>query len=99
MRWRDKAAIGLPMKAGPNGQLVQDIFNPYFDEGTMDFDGWLSYRAKLWDGKVRARFQLNVRNLLDTRDLLTQRADTTGVGRIFTVQPPRQFIFSATFDL
>ncbi len=99
VRWRDQAAIGLPMKPGPNGQPVQDIYNPYFDNGLLDFDGWLSYRTKLWKDNVRARFQLNVRNLLDTRDLLPQRADTSGVARIFTVQPPRQFIFSATFDL
>ena len=99
VRWRDKASVGLPLITRPDGSRAQDIDHPFYDNGLTDIDGWLSYKTKLWQDKVRARFQLNARNLLDRRELLPQKADTTGVNRLFALQNPRQLILSATFDL
>ena len=97
MRWRDKAVIGLPLITLSDGSVVQDIDNPWYDDGLVDFDGWVSYRFKL--GKsIRGRVQLNVRNVFDSRDLLPQAADSNGVRRLYTIQSPRQFIFSTTFN-
>lgn len=96
-RWRDKGAIGFPQIVGPDGSMIQDINNPYYNDGTTNLDGWLSYKTTLFGGKVRARFQLNVRNLLDDRDLIPIRADAAGNRYAFTPQAPRTFILSSTF--
>lgn len=98
VRWRDRAAIGFANTRGPDGTIIADINRPYFDKGLKDFDGWISYRAKLWQDKVRARFQVNVRNVLNTRDLLPQVALADGSVGLYTIQAPRQIIFSADFE-
>lgn len=97
VRWRDKAVVGFPLTTRADGSRVQDIDRPFYDDGLIDYDGWISYKFK-FGSKIRARVQLNVRNIFDSRDLLVQATDTQGVDRLFTVQPPRQFIFSTTFD-
>lgn len=98
VRWRDKAGIGYGTTRGPDGATIADLKRPYFDKGLTDIDGWVSYRTKLWHEKVRARFQLNVRNLFDKRDLLPQVALSDGSVGLYTIQAPRQLIFSADFE-
>ncbi|MCH6256110.1 hypothetical protein MLD52_06090 [Puniceicoccaceae bacterium K14] len=97
IRWRDERTIGLPVEI-IDGRVTPDIDNPYKDDGVTDIDAWFSYKTKLFNDKVNARFQLNIRNILDDDDLLPQVATSTGEVALYKVQTPRTFIFSTTFD-
>lgn len=96
-RWRDQAAIGFPTITAPNGSTIQDINNPHLNDGSENYDGWMSYRTTFFKRKIKARFQLNVRNLLDDQDLIPLRADAAGNRYVFQPAKPRLFILSADF--
>jgi hypothetical protein len=72
---------------------------------TWDTGAWLSYSRSFKLGgsrTVRWRGQINVRNLLDDRDLepMTGLDDGTGRGEVvrWRVPEPRTFVFSNTFE-
>jgi hypothetical protein len=48
---------------------------------------------------VNASFQLNVRNLTEDGRLQAVKANPDGRPNVYRIIDPRQFIFSATFDL
>jgi hypothetical protein len=98
-RFRSKRSIGYPL-IDVNGTDVFDIENPYFGKGEKNIDAFITYNTKLkFLGKnVRARFQLNIRNVFDDRELLPQRAYTNGEISQYRVQAPRTFILSTRFE-
>jgi hypothetical protein len=59
----------------------------------------VSYKVKLFGGKVPASFQLNVRNLTEGGRLQPVNAYPDGTINTYRIIDPRQFILSATFDL
>jgi hypothetical protein len=62
-------------------------------------DAGISYRARLWQNKIGAAFQLNVRNINENGRLQPINALVTGQIYQYRIIAPRQFILSATFDL
>ena len=103
VRWEDKGAIGyygVPV----NGDITQatelDPNRPIWDKSHAYFDGFATYTTRLFRDKIRARFQLNVKNIQESKaHLQGVGAYPNGQPHTFRVIDPRTFIFTTTFDL
>ncbi len=101
MRWEDKAAIGF-MGAAPEADGVVrslDRDRPVYDKTRAYFDFSAGYNLKLFNGKVRTRLQLNVRNVLENGRLQAVAVNPDGSPFAYRIIDPRQFILTTTFDL
>jgi len=99
VRWEDKGSIGffgLPDSDGVIRSLDPD--RPVYDKARTYFDFNAYYTTRLFDGKVRARFQLNVRNVFENGRLQTIGVNPDGTGFNFRIIDPRQIILTTTFD-
>jgi outer membrane receptor protein involved in Fe transport len=98
-RWEDRAVIGyLADAADPQYSLDPDL--PVYDQPLTHVDLWAGYNFRCpWLGKkVRARAQVNVRDLTESGGLLPVAVNPDGETSVFRIVDPRQFIFSLTFD-
>jgi len=89
-RWQDKAAIGFPIKLGPDGiNGIVDVMNPYYGEAESNVDLWLGYSRRLRGEKIRWNIQVNVKNVGIGDRLIavsTQPDGTVDTPRIATAQ-------------
>lgn len=92
-RWAAAPVIGYPNRTLSSGQVLPDVGNPYYGSEFFRVDGWIAYDVKL-SAKLRARVQLNVRNVLDESDLIPTRARSTGEKTNFAAPDPRLFVLS-----
>jgi hypothetical protein len=103
MRWEDKAVIGyygIPVNGDIAAATNYDPDRPIYDKAHAYFDAFAYYNTRLFKDKVRARFQLNVRNIQESRaHLQPVGAFPDGTPHTFRVIDPRVWIFSTTFDL
>ena len=100
LRYESKGAIGYyGLQQLPAIIEDYDIHNPIWDEAHLYADCFIGYRTRLWSEKIGATFQLNVRNLQEDGRLQPIAAFPDGKPYQFRIISPRQFIFSATFDL
>jgi hypothetical protein len=109
LRWSDKAAIGfygLGYDPAKNLMLAEnrisklDVSRPIYSSAETYVDLFVSYNTKLFNDKVRARFQLNVRNVQENGGGLQKvSAFLDGSASAYRIVDPRQFILSASFDL
>jgi outer membrane receptor for ferric coprogen and ferric-rhodotorulic acid len=83
VRWQDRVSIGYPVVNDPVLGLVTDVQHPFWGPSQTTFDGWLSYRRKLWHG-IDWKVQLNVRNLLDQNLLVPVVANPVTAGDLKT---------------
>jgi len=100
-RWEDKAVVGFlggtPDADGAVRRL--DGNKPIYDKARYYADIMVGYNLRLFNGKVPARFQLNVRNVLESGRLQAVGFNPDGTPWNFRIIDPRQFILTATFDL
>lgn len=107
--WRSAAAVGFaPITVTDNPFTVpglvgstisiSDVENPFRGAELSTFDLFAGYRLRFLKRKFSWDIQVNIRNLFDNTDLLVQRADSAGVGRVFTIQEPRTFILTNTLS-
>jgi hypothetical protein len=100
MRWEDKAAIGYwGVETYPATITRLDPSRPIYDGTHAYFDAFLSYRKRLFADKVSATFRLNARNIQEGGRLQPVGAFPNGEIHSARIVDPRQFIFSASFDL
>ncbi len=100
LRWEDKGAIGYHgLQPLPAIVTALDVNRPIYDKTHLYVDLLVGYRTSLFADKVRARFQLNVRNLTEGGRLQPVAADPDGRPIALRIVDPRLFIFSVTFDL
>ena len=103
VRWESKGAIGyygVPINGDIHAATQLDPNRPIYDKAHAYFDGFATYTTRLYNDKVRARFQLNVRNIQESKaHLQAVGAYPNGVGHTFRIINPRTFIFTTTFDL
>jgi hypothetical protein len=100
MRWEDKAAIGYwGVETYPATITRLDPSRPIYDGTHAYFDAFLSYRKRLFADKVSATFRLNARNIQEGGRLQAVGAFPNGEIHSARIVDPRQFIFSASFDL
>jgi hypothetical protein len=104
-RWESKASIGFgaaaPETSGPYQGTVLFLDNnkPYWDKARYYFDVSAGYKFKLWGDKIRAKAQVNVRDIFEDGRLQAVGVNPDGVPYAYRIINPRQFIFSMTFDL
>jgi hypothetical protein len=99
-RWEDKGAIGYYGVEKPPAIITAlDPTRPIYSPSHLGLDAFVSYRTRLFSDRIAARFQLNVRNLAESGRLLSISAGPDGNPVAYRIVDPRQFIFTATFDL
>ena len=103
MRYESKGAIGyygVPINGNIDLAETLDPNRPIWDKAHTYFDAFASYQTRLFGDKVRARFQLNVRNIQESHARLQPvGAYPNGEPHTFRIVPPRMFILTTTFDL
>lgn len=100
LRWEDKGAIGY-MGIADSAGIYQELdpTRPIYDKDHLYTDVFISYRTKLFNRKVGAQFQLNVRNLQENGGLKPVAAFPDGTPSAYRIVDPRIFILSVGFDL
>jgi hypothetical protein len=100
-RWEDKASVGFYGAApDPDGIVrLYDPNRPIWDKARYYIDLTSSYNLRMFGDKVRARIQLNVRNIFENGRLQAVAYNPDGGAFAFRIIDPRQFILSANFDL
>ena len=102
VRWEDKGAIGyygIPVNGDLAAAMRYDPGRPVYDKAHTYVDAFVGYGVRFFGDKVRARFQVNGRNLQESGRLQPVGAYPTGEPHTFRIINPRTFIFTATFDL
>jgi hypothetical protein len=101
LRWLDKGAIGFYGKQSLPATITElDPTRPIYSPSQTYVDLFVSYNTKLFSDKVRARFQLNVRNVGESGGgLQPTAAFPDGTPLAYRIVDPRQFILSASFEL
>ena len=104
MCWESKGSIG-PLGAEPTPvnkvTAIRDYDpnSPVWDKAHYRFDFSVGYNLKLFRDKVSCRLQLNVINAFEDGRLQPIAVNPDGTPWAFRIIDPRQFVFSATFDL
>jgi hypothetical protein len=102
LRWESRGAIGyygIPVNGDITLATQFDSNRPIYASDHLYLDAFVGYRTRLFNDKVAARFQLNVRNLQESGRLQKVGAFPDGRGHTFRIINPRTFIFTTTFDL
>ncbi|MEO7600529.1 MAG: TonB-dependent receptor plug domain-containing protein [Opitutus sp.] len=99
-RWASRAALGyLAGAPEANGTILNlDVNKPFYVEPVGNLDLNLTYSTRLFRDKVRARFQLNARNVTEDGHLQGVQVNPDGRYNVFRIVDPRQFILTTTFD-
>ncbi|HEY0966707.1 MAG TPA: TonB-dependent receptor plug domain-containing protein [Opitutaceae bacterium] len=100
-RWEDEAIVGfLAGPADADGAVRQlDGNKPIYDKARAYADFMVNYNLKLFNNRVNARLQLNVRNVFESGRLQAVSYNPDGTAWNYRIIDPRQFILTATFDL
>ena len=102
--WESKGSIGY-LGAEPTTvnkvTAIRDYDpnSPVWDKAHYRFDFSVGYNLKLFRDKVSCRLQLNVINAFEDGRLQPIAVNPDGTPWAFRIIDPRQFVFSATFDL
>jgi len=101
LRWVDRAAIGFyGVQALPATITALDAKKPIYAPAETFVDLFLSYNTRLFRDRVRAKFQLNVKNVQEDGGGLRATASfPDGKALAYRIIDPRQFVLSASFDL
>jgi len=109
LRWMDKGAIGYyglgydPSKdltLAANKILKLDPNRPIYSPAEAYVDLFTNYRTKMFNDKIRATFQLNVKNVTENGGrLVATSAFFDGRASTYRIVDPRQFVLSVAFDL
>lgn len=90
---------GMDLTLPANKILQLDSNRPIYSPEEYYVDLFVNYNTKLFNDKVRARFQFNVKNVTeDGGDLQATSAFFDGKTSTYRIVDPRQFILSASFD-
>ena len=82
------------------GEAKLDPNRPIYSPAETYVDLFVGYRTRMFGDKVRANFQINVKNVTeDGGSLQATSAFFDGRASTYRIVDPRQFIFSASFDL
>jgi hypothetical protein len=109
VRYQSKGSIGfyglgytqgMDLTLPANKILALDPNRPIYSPSETYVDLFTSYKTKLYHDKVRATFQLNVKNVGESGGgLQATAAFFDGRPATYRIIDPRQFILSVSFDL
>ena len=100
-RWASKAAIGY-LAGAPDPDGIVRTLDPnkvIWDKSDSSVDLMAAYGTRLFRNRVRASFQLNVRNVTEDGRVKGVAVNPDGQFWQYRIIDPRQFILSASFDL
>jgi outer membrane receptor protein involved in Fe transport len=98
VRWQDKYALGYPTSLKPNGSIFVDIENPYWSDDDLNADAWVSYRRRIFSGKVDWRVQLNVKNLIGDNSPLPITVQPDGSYATTRLPPEKRIYLTNSFS-
>lgn len=100
-RWASRAAIGYLAGAPDADGVVRtlDRNRIVYDKPMDNIDLLLTYNFRMFRDRIRARVQLNVRNVTENGHLQPIGVNPDGQIWRYRIVDPRQFIFSTSFDL
>ena len=101
-RWASEAAIGYYGAApDPVTGLITtlDKTRPFYDKAVGHLDLNASYRTKLFGNRIGTTFQFNVKDATEGGHLQGYAINPDGKYWAYRIIDPRQFIFTASFDL
>jgi hypothetical protein len=91
---------GMDLTLAANKILQLDPNRPIYSPAETYVDLFVSYKTRLYRDKVRATFQLNVKNVGESGGgLQATSAFFDGRASTYRIVDPRQFVLSASFDL
>jgi hypothetical protein len=91
---------GMDLTQASNRILELDSNRPIYSDPETYVDVFVTYTTKMFNDKVRAKFQLNVRNIGESGGgLQPTSAFFDGRTSTYRIVDPRQFILTASFDL
>ncbi len=99
-RYRSAPYVGYPIKTLASGQVVLDLNRPYLGADEKYVDAFARYslrRVPFFGERGRAKFQVNVRNLLDVGPVAVMDRKIDGSPKVYRFVAPREIIFS--FDV
>ncbi len=101
LRWTDKGAIGFyGVQSLPATITALNPNRPIYSPAQTYVDLFVGYTTRLYRDRVRARFQLNVKNVQENGGgLQATQAFPDGTPLAYRIVDPRQFILSASFEL
>ena len=98
-RWQDEIAIGYDSSFNSETGLWEPIISrPYLGPSEFNMDMWITYRTKIFDGKVDWKVQLNARNVFGDTDAIPFQADVDGTIMALRNPPPQEFFLTNTFS-
>lgn len=97
IRWQDKIGIGYPSTRNPDMSVVVDLENPYYAPAETNVDAFVSYQRDLWNGRVKWKVQLNVRNLIADNDPIAIGVQPWGEISSARLAPERRWYLTNTF--
>ncbi len=99
LRWQDDVGIGRPLIVNSDGAFAPDLANPFFGPTETTVDAWVGFQKpiKVAGQDLDWRVQLNVRNLLDDKDLIPVRADPDGGISVVRIPVEQTWELSNTF--
>jgi hypothetical protein len=100
-RWAGRSVIGFLAGAPDADGVVRSLDGNkrVYGAATHNIDLLLSYNLRFWNDRIRTRLQLNVRNVNESGHLQPIAVNPDGTVWRYRIIDPRQFIFSASFDL
>jgi len=101
IRWAGKAEVGYYGSPPDSTGIINnyDPNRPIWDKARYSIDLSAGYNLRLFSDKVRARLQLNVKDIFERGRLQAVGYNPDGTPFAFRIVDPRQFILSANFDL
>ena len=105
VRWVDRGSIGFlgiaPETSGPfTGAILQlDKNKPVWDAARFYFDASAGYRFKFYNDRIRARVQLNLKDVFEKGRLQPVGVNPDGSYYAYRIIAPRRITLSTSFDL
>jgi outer membrane receptor protein involved in Fe transport len=97
MRWQSAVATGYPTFVGSDGTPLPDLAHPFMSGDETNGDTWLSYKRKLFKGRVGWRIQLNVRNAIGSSKPIPVFTNPNGEIALVRVPPLTEWVLTNTF--
>ncbi len=95
---RYQSAMTLAYKPVQQPTYIEyDLNTPYRDKALTDFDVWVAYRRKLFNGKIDWQAQLNIANVGVGNELLPVTVQPDGTPAAWRIRPPQQIFLTNTF--
>jgi hypothetical protein len=96
VRWVDRGSTSGPF----TGAILQlDKNKPVWDAARFYFDASAGYRFKFYNDRIRARVQLNLKDVFEKGRLQPVGVNPDGSYYAYRIIAPRRITLSTSFDL